>query len=377
MGTNPLQGINRRQLLGWLAAAPLLAQMPVVNAKEKQRLYASAAKNSQGGYALSFFNAQGQAQITHLLPSRAHHVLADSTRGWLFTIARRPGKFIDIYDYRNQQPVAALTPQTGYFLQGHALLSPDGRYLYTSEQFTNKKEPTNEQGRLVVRDLAQNFAVVGELLTGGVEPHEFLWMPDGKTLVVANGGIKTAGREKLNLDTMQSSLTYLDSSSGKLLATHQLADEFHQCSIRHLDVAANGQVIVALQYQGNPANPVPLVLAHQQGTKLQVLDIPELIRSQLQQYCGSACFDSSGQFAAVSAPRGNQVMFWDMQQRQFLSSVYVADGCGVAAAAIAGEFLVSNGQGKVYQLNAHSGERQLIHLEKGQRLHWDNHLTAI
>lgn len=367
-----MQGISRRQLLGWLAAAPLLTQMSVANAKEQQ-IYASAAKNRQGGYVLSFFNAQGQAQITHPLPSRAHHVLADSTRGWLFSVARRPGEFIDIYDYRNQRAIASLTTQTGYFLQGHALLSPDGRYLYTSEQFIKDKD---EQGRLVVRDLENNFAVVGELLTGGIEPHEFLWMPDGKTLVVANGGIKTAGREKLNLDTMQSSLTYLDSSSGKLLATHQLADEFHQCSIRHLDVAANGQVIAALQYQGHPADTVPLVLAHQQGEKLQALDVPELIRSQLQQYCGSACFDSSGQFAAVSAPRGNQIMVWDMQQRQFLLSVYVADGCGVAAAA-AGKFLVSNGQGKVYQLNAHSGERQLISLEKDQLLRWDNHLTAV
>ena len=369
--------INRRQLLGWLAAAPLLTQMPVVHANQHTKqplLYASAAKNVQGGYYLSFFNALGQAQTTHPLPSRAHHVLADPTRGWLFTVARRPGEFIDIYDYRNQQPVASLATETGYFLQGHALLSPDGRYLYTSEQSIKDKD---EQGRLVVRDLENNFAVVGELLTGGIEPHEFLWLPDGKTLVVANGGIKTAGREKLNLDTMQSSLTYLDSSSGKLLATHQLADEFHQCSIRHLDVAANGQVIAALQYQGHPADAVPLVLAHKQGEKLATLAIPELIRSQLQQYCGSASFDSSGKFAAVSSPRGNQIMVWDMQQRSFITSIYAADGCGVAAGSQAGDFLVSTGHGKVYQLNAISGERQLISLEKGQQLRWDNHLTAV
>lgn len=374
-----MKDVNRRQLLGWFAAAPLLAKAQLSQANEKQaiakqtqQLYASAAKNVQGGYYLSFFNGLGQEQTSHPLPSRAHQVLADPVRGWFFTLARRPGEFIDIYDYQNQRPVTRLAVQAGYYLQGHALLSPDGRYLYTSETHLE-----NDQGYLVVRDLNENFKVVNKLPTYGIEPHEFLWMPDGKTLVVANGGIKTAGREKLNLDTMQSSLTYLDSSSGKLLETHQLADEFHQCSIRHLDVADNGQVVVALQYQGHPADTVPLVLAHQQGEKLQALDLPELIRSQLQQYCGSACFDSSGQFAAVSAPRGNQIMLWDMQNRKFLTSVYVADGCGIAAAAVAGKFLVSNGQGKVYQLNAHSGERQLISLEKDQLLRWDNHLTAV
>lgn len=370
-----LTGISRRQLVGWLAVAPLLTQAKfafTAAPANPLKLYASAAKEIQSDdFYLSFFNQLKQEQTTHLLPSRAHQVLADSNRGWLFTIARRPGKYIDIYDYRNKQPVASLTPEAGYFLQGHALLSPNGRYLYTSEQ------STNEQGLLVVRDLEQNFKVVGKMQTGGIEPHEFLWMPDGKTLVVANGGIKTEGREKLNLDTMQSSLAYLNSNTGELIEKRQLADEFHQCSIRHLDVAANGQLVVALQYQGHPADQVPLALAHHQGGELHILSMPELVRSQLQQYCGSASFDSSGKFAAISSPRGNQVMLWDMQTRAFITSIYAADGCGLAETNKVGEFLVSTGRGKVYQLNAASGKQQLINLEKGNSLLWDNHLTAI
>lgn len=59
MVTNSMQGINRRQLLGWLAAAPLLAKTQLSQASEtqviEQQLYASAAKNVQGGYYLSFF----------------------------------------------------------------------------------------------------------------------------------------------------------------------------------------------------------------------------------------------------------------------------------------------------------------------------------
>ncbi|GLR64127.1 DUF1513 domain-containing protein [Marinospirillum insulare] len=376
--------MNRRQLLSWLAAAPLLAKTQFSLANDKQRitqqlmkqqaeqLYASAAKKTGGGYYLSFFNGLGQEQTSHPLPSRAHHILADSKRGWLFTIARRPGEFIDIYDYRNNRPLAHLKVQPNHYLQGHALLSPDGRYLYTSE--TSLKD---DQGHLVVRDLENKFKPVNKLATGGIEPHEFLWMPDGKTLVVANGGIATEGRKKLNLETMQSSLVYLNSQTDEIIEKQQLADEYHQCSLRHLDVANNGQVVVALQYQGHPADQVPLVLAHKQGEALETLAMPELIRSQLQQYCGSACFDSSGQFAAVSSPRGNQVMLWDMQQRSFLSSIYAADGCGLAATQKEGEFLVSTGRGKVYQLSALTGNKQLLQLQDGNLWHWDNHLTAV
>lgn len=379
MVTNSMKGINRRQLLGWLAAAPLLAKTQLSQASETQvieqqaqRLYASAAKNVQGGYYLSFFNALGQEQTSQPLPARAHQVLADPIRGWLFTLARRPGEFIAIYDYRNQQAITTLAVQTGHYLQGHALLSPDGRYLYTSETRLE-----NDQGYLVVRDLDDDFKVVKELPTHGIEPHEFLWMPDGKTLVIANGGIKTKGREKLNLATMQSALVYLNSQTGELIEKQQLADEFHQCSLRHLDVAPDGQVIIALQYQGHLADSVPLVLAHRQGEALVSMALPERLYSQLKHYCGSACFDTSGRFAAISAPRGNHVILWDMQQRAFLSSIYAADGCGLAATNKAGEFLVSTGRGKVYQFSALTGEQQLLPLEESSQWQWDNHLTAI
>lgn len=375
--------INRRQLLSWLIAAPLFTQIKLAKAEkltsppDQRLIYASAAKNIKGGYYLSFFNAAGQEQVSHPLPARAHQVLADPARGWLFTLARRPGEFIDIYDYRNKRPLTCLKTQPGYYLQGHALLSPDGRYLYTSEQATTRHGSNAGQGCLVVRDLLDNFKIVNELQTGGIEPHEFLWMPDKKTLVIANGGIKTEGRKKLNLDSMQPSLVYLNSQKGELIEKHQLAPEFHQCSIRHLDVAANGQIIIALQYEGHPADQVPLALAHRQGEVLHFLEIPEQVRSQLKQYCGSASFDISGRFAAVSAPRGNQIMLWDMQNRIFLSSIYAADGCGLAATNQAGEFLVSTGRGKVYQLNAISGQRQRVDLVGDQLWLWDNHLTAI
>lgn len=366
--------LQRRQLLSWLLASPLLLQTASSNALAPPLAFASAATRQDGQHTLSIFNLDGALRQQHRLPDRAHQVLAHPQRPWVFTLARRPGYYIDVYDYRQQQPLALLHPEPGHHFNGHAQLSADQRYLLTSEQPEGK-----DQGLLVLRDLEQNFQVVDAFATHGIEPHEFQLLPDRQTLVVANGGIRTRGREKLDVEAMQPSLVYLDASTGRLLEQQQLADEYQQCSIRHLDSATDGQLILALQYEGHPADDVPLVLAHRRGESLQPLQLPEAIRSQLQQYCGSACFDASGRYAAVSSPKGNLVTCWDMDQRSFLQAVPVVDGCGLAATATSGEFVVSSGRGHLYRIQATAPQKQSL-ADPGtavRQLMWDNHMTLL
>ncbi|MDR9469235.1 DUF1513 domain-containing protein [Marinospirillum sp.] len=367
--------IKRRQFLTWLAATPALATSSSLLLAATGRTglrFASSARGNDGHFYLKIASLEGKQLASHRLPDRAHQVLAHPGKPWVLTLARRPGTFIDIYDAEALKPRAQIQVENGYRLYGHAQISADGRYLFTSE-----RHPVEPEGRLVVRDLEDNYRVVREMTTHGIGPHEFHWMPDGKTLVIANGGIQTNGREKLNLNSMQPSLVYLDSESGELLEKRTLPDEFHQCSIRHLDVAADGQVVIALQYQGHPVDRVPLIAAHRRGEELAELILPERIRSQLRQYCGSACFDSSGRFAAVSAPRGNLTTLWDMQERRFLNTAYIADGCGLAPTLKTGEFLVSSGQGQVFSIQALSEERQPLFTQSPPPVNWDNHMTLI
>ena len=51
----------------------------------------------------------------------------------------------------------------------------------------------------------------GELSTHGIGPHQVSWMPDGETLVVANGGIRTEAesRVEMNLNAMEPSLVLM------------------------------------------------------------------------------------------------------------------------------------------------------------------------
>ena len=89
--------------------------------------------------------------------------------------------------------------------------------------------------------------------------------PDGETLIIANGGIKTeqASREELNLDTMHPSLAYLNRHDGTLL--EQIIPEHNQMSVRHLAMHDDGTVMIGIQFQGERHINVPLVLTHKRG----------------------------------------------------------------------------------------------------------------
>ena len=107
----------------------------------------------------------------------------------------------------------------------------------------------------------------------------------------------------------------------------------HRLSIRHLVVGPADTVAVAMQYEG-PAGDhrVPLVGVHRETAApcgLLQGQARAVLRA-MKNYCGSICFDPSGQIIAVSAPRGGIVTFWDVDAGRHLSSAQVSDGCGVA-----------------------------------------------
>jgi hypothetical protein len=201
-------------------------------------------------------------------------------------------------------------------------------------------------------------------------------MPDGATLAVANGGIRThpdRDRAKLNLDSMAPSLAYLDLADGKLRAAYRLPEEQHQLSIRHLAVLRTGGIAIAMQYEGDIRDPVPLVAIHD-GDRLRPLEAPPAVQAQMRQYGGSVAVDRGGSQIAVSAPRGNLITFWDAAEGAYLTSTMVPDGCGVAPTEQPGQFLITSGLGQVVRFEPKSGWRTLLELADLPETGWDNHL---
>jgi len=279
--------------------------------------------------------------------------------------ARRPGRFAVVFDHEAGTVVRRIDAAANRHFYGHGTFSADGRFLITSENAFATGE-----GRLCVRDASDGFRHVGELPSHGVGPHDVRLMPDGKTLVVANGGIRTHpdfARRKLNLADMAPSLSFLDTATGRLADDVALPARLHQLSIRHLDVSADGRVGVAMQYQGPADQEVPLV-ALCDGAGLHPFEASTALSRTLRHYTGSMAFDGSGRHLAVSGPRGDLVTIWDSRDGRLAARLDVPDGCGVATDG--NGFVLTSGQGRVLRWSPADGLVPLRAAAGG----WDNHL---
>lgn len=366
--------MKRRAFLTALAAAGLTpGSLVSASSQTTQLAYLSVRADQQRRHFVSGIDAQGRLRFDLPLPARAHAIAVHPSGEVAMVIARRPDTFLQPVDLRQGRLLPRLDCNPERHLYGHAVYSPDGRFLYTTEN-------AFEAGRGVigVREVASDYRQVDEFDSGGIGPHELCLLSDGHTLAVANGGMRTHpdfDRTVLNLGTMQPSLCYIDRQDGRLLESCRLSDALHQNSIRHLAVAGGDKICLAMQYQGRRNKRPPLIALHRRGDDLQLLAPPEDVLARMQNYCGSVTVDRSGSCFAVSSPRGDLVTFWSTKDGRFLSHASVADGCGIAATNSPGEFLLSSGEGGLYRYHI-SNSRLTPLADKGDRL-WDNHIAGV
>jgi hypothetical protein len=364
--------LDRRQLL--LTGSALVAGLALRAGRARGAegaLFVSCRIDAANGHHLTGIDQTGHVRFDLPLPERGHGAAFRPGADEGVVFARRPGTFAIAFDPVAGIALRRIDAAKGRHFYGHGAFSPDGRYLFTSEN-----DYETGLGVLGVRDATDGYRQIGELASHGVGPHELVLMPDGATLAVANGGILThpdRDRAKLNLDSMAPSLAYLDLADGKLRADYRLAEERHQLSIRHLAVLGSGAVVIAMQYEGDMQDRVPLVGIHD-GDRIHLLDAPAGVQAQMRQYCGSVAVDRGGSLIAVSAPRGNLVTFWDAADRSFLCSTMLADGCGVAPTDQPGAFLITSGIGQVMRFEPRTGLRTMIAVTELQDTGWDNHL---
>ncbi|MGH6905505.1 MAG: DUF1513 domain-containing protein, partial [Geminicoccaceae bacterium] len=336
-------------------------------------LYVGCRADEVERYFATGFLADGRVIFDIPLANRGHGVAFRAAPAQCVVFARRPGTFAVVIDLERGEAVRRIDAAAGRHFYGHGAFAPDGRYLFTSEN-------DFEAGRGVIgiRDALDGYRQIGEFASHGIGPHEVALMPDGATLVAANGGIRTHpdnDRAMLNLDTMQPSLAYLDLASGRLQDAFGLAPELHRLSIRHLAVNRDGVVAVAMQYEGSKRDRVPLVGVHAGGA-IRLLDAPPAIERRMRHYAGSIAFDRSGRLLAVSSPRGSLITFWDATTGALNDHVEVADGCGVAPADEPGAFVITGGRGDVLRIDPVRGSRAPVVLAGPAATAWDNHLAG-
>lgn len=355
--------LPRRSLLKWLPAGIALGALPAsVFASVNSRFYAAASSGSHQHFLCAWANGHMLYQVPS--PSRGHDVVVNKARNCAIYFARRPGNWLIALDANSGKKLTEVRSETGRHFYGHGALSSDGRYLFTAENAFNE----GGRGVIGIYDCADSFKRLGEYDSGGIGPHQIARLPNTNTLVVANGGILTlpdTPREKLNIDTMQPSLCYLDADSGKLLGEWQ--PPHHQLSLRHLDVADDGRVTVGAQFEGPSGLTLPLLFSHRGEQQLLPYDATESVWRAHNHYIASvAC--AEGRVLATS-PRGNCISLW--HRGKLVQQQRLKDVAGAAYDISRQQFITSNGLGQFVGLTAN--KLQLTGRVAG--LHWDNHMS--
>ena len=368
--------IDRRQFLifgvGGLAALAGLAGVAVGAAPRLKYLSVRRHRDS-GRYVAAVSDAKGRTLREFDLPGRGHFIAARPGHDEAVAFARRPGTFALAFPTGEKGEARTFqTPDDRHF-QGHGVFDAAGRTLYTTEN-----DFDGERSVIGIYDAADGYRRIGEIPSHGIGAHQLALMPDGETLVVANGSILThpdMGRTKLNIPTMQPSLAYIEAASGRLADLWAPATE-RQCklSIRHLAVLADGRVAFACQDQ-HPIGDVPaLAFLHTAGTGAPVtLAAPDAVYAAMAGYCGSVA--AAGGLIAVSAPRGDRIVFWDAASATLAGEVPLADGCGVAAGPEAGSFALTSGDGRF--VIGTPGDEKPPQATAPAGAAWDNHLTRV
>jgi hypothetical protein len=330
-------------------------------------VYGAACQTGEGRYGCAIFSEAGEILSLVELPDRGHDITFDPVSKRAVAFARRPRNFAVVFDPASGRTERTILSAEGRHFFGHGFFSPDGTLLYATE---NDIETAG--GLIGVYDVSDDFRRVGEFSTGGMDPHEALLMPDGETIVVANGGIETDpafGRQKLNIATMEPSLVFLDRRSGALKEQQRLDAKLHQLSIRHLAIDAKRRVWFGCQYEGNPADAPQLVGFAALGEPLRLVDLPRVELAALSNYVGSVAASADGARIALSSPAGNRLLVLDAATGSVAAHHTLKDGCGLAPAG--DDFLATSGQGDIVTL-ADETDRT-----PSRKVLWDNHILAL
>jgi hypothetical protein len=361
--------LTRRTLLATGAAAVFAGKRARAGMGGR---YLSAAATLTGCYAVVAVDEDGDISFDLDLADRGHGLAVRPGGSEAICFARRPGRFALVIDALAGEVVTEIPAASSRHFSGHGLYVQGGDLLLATEN-----DELRHEGVIGIYDARANYARIGEFPTFGIGPHDIALLPDGRTLLVANGGIdkrhdETGGRE---LADIRSDLVYLDWQSERLLERAVLAPQFARLSVRHLALTEAGDVAAALQDSAEvPDLDFPLGFLHRPGGAPRWLGAPDGGWARLRGYCGAAAADRGGGVIAMSAPRGNCIGLWNGRGAA-LETLPVHDGCGLSATAAPGELLVSSGSGEVFAISPDAA-RPSPRGANGE-FRFDNHMVRI
>lgn len=317
---------SRRALIGAGVATAALATWKRGRTRDS-RIVIAGAENRSGHFFALAVSPENQLHFALPVATRLHGAVQHPVKPErVIVVARRPGTELNEIDIREQRIVRRVAAGPGRHFYGHAAFTRDGQYLLTTENAY-----ASGTGKIAVRR-TDDYSQVEEYESGGIGPHDLQLLGDGRTLVVANGGIRThpaEHRRKLNLDSMQPSLVYIDIDSGRLIDEYRLDNP--KLSIRHLRVAADDRVLIALQYEGDPSDVVPLLGLHAGQSSIETLHAPPGIAKRMLGYSSEAAFDATETEIYLALPRAGLLARFDSLSREFIDVIAIEQATSVCA----------------------------------------------
>jgi len=372
--------LSRRQFLAASASlSAVAAGSLLISSESKARTGSllSAYEDARGDQYVGGLTLKDEKVFGARVPMRAHGCAVNPTDpNRVLFFARRPGTQAFELDRVTMQARTVFTTQAGRHLAGHGTYSADGSLIFTPEN-----DYERAKGVVVVRD-ARNFAVVGEIDTSGIDPHEIAWLPGQQSLLVANGGIMThprTFRRKLNIPTMDPSLCVIDASSGECKEQWRLPD--HLLSIRHVAMTSTGITAVGLQYEGDDKSQAPGIVALYRPAqpdvpaRFRMLTAPAADIPKFQGYVASVAISEAHDLIAAACPYGNGVACWSISDERYLGFIAASETYGLSRVAD-GSILASQRDGTAYSLDETRLRSQFLKIASSQPIRWDDHWVA-
>ena len=116
---------------------------------------------------------------------------------------------------------------------------------------------------------------------------------------------------------MDPSLAFVD-LDGHLIAQYRLPARYHQLSIRHMAVGADGKIWFGTQWEGDPLETPSLVGRASLDRGLELVEMPEPELNDMRRYVGAMAASRDGTLISASAPRGGYVVHFSAETGRYV-----------------------------------------------------------
>ncbi len=364
-----LLGLSVLSIFPRLVNATPRAELKTSIKKKAKEIFVNGHHDEVGSFFISSLDEFGNEKNKFKLPEMPHGFAIDPyNKNRLVTFPGLTGVKSIIVDLGSGKEIAQINIRSGRSFNGHGAFSIDGKLLFATENVNATSE-----GIIGVYD-AQTYEFIKEIPAYGLGPHGMRVMPDGKTIVVASGGLRTrpkTGKYYFDMNKMVSSVNFIDIETGKLIAKRTIP--VHRLSIRNVYPDQNNNLIVTCQYYGKRDVPGVVGIIHEMG-EIEMLDIDEDNLWLMNGYTGGSVI--VGNTAVISCPRGNQLTFWDIKNKRFIKAVEIVDVSGVQPYEDGKSLIATAETGKLYKVEMDSSKVTLLgdSNNRWKTAKWTNHM---